>query len=293
MFIDIHAHAYRIVPPALPGAFPFPSIDELVRHYDRIGVEKAVLMPLGGPECYMQQGNEDMLEAARNYPGRIIPFVAVNPRAVSNAPDAPLGEMMRKYKDLGAKGLGEAIWNIDLDDPYALNFFRHAAESGLPVTIHLATRIGGTYGLHDLPGMPRLRKLLRALPDLKIFAHSQVFWAEIGELNHPDERSGYPTGPVGREGAVPQMLREFPNLYGDLSAGSGCNALKRDPDYAVKFLNEFQDKLMFGLDICRTPDDNTQPLVNFLLELRDSGRISEEVFRKVARENAIRILELE
>lgn len=293
MFIDIHAHAYRIVPPALPGgAMPFPSIDQLVRHYDRIGVEKAVLMPLMGPEFYMPQGNEEVLEAARNYPGRIIPFVMVHPRALGNSPDAPLGEMMRKYRELGAKGLGEVIWNTDLDDPCSLNFFRHAAESGLPVTIHLAHRIGGTYGLHDLPGMPRLRKLLKTFPDLKIFAHSQVFWAEMGVLDNPEERSGYPSGRVTGEGAVPRMLREFPNLYGDLSAGSGCNALKRDPEFAVKFLNEFQDKLMFGLDICRPPDDDTQPLVHFLLELRDSGRISEDVFRKVARENAARILKL-
>ncbi len=272
---------------------PFPSIDELVRHYDRIGVEKAVLMPIMGPECYMPQGNEDILEAARNYPGRIIPFAMVHPRSVSNSPDAPLGEMMRKYKALGVKGLGETIWNMDLDDPYSMNFFRHAAENDLPVTIHLAAQIGGTYGLCDLPGMPRLRKLLKMFPDLKIFAHSQVFWAEIGELNHPDERSGYPKGPVTGEGAVPQMLREFPNLYGDLSAGSGCNALSRDPENAVKFLNEFQDKLMFGLDICRPPNENTQPLADFLLKLRGEGAISEEVFQKIARENAIRILKLE
>ncbi|MEI8345181.1 MAG: hypothetical protein WCG06_03820, partial [Candidatus Omnitrophota bacterium] len=52
--------------------------------------------------------------------------------------------------------------------------------------------------------------------------------------------------PITDEGRVPQLMRKYTNLYGDLSAGSGCNALKRDRKYAVKFLNEFQDRLMFG-----------------------------------------------
>ncbi len=294
MFIDIHAHACRIVPPALPGGHvPFPSIRQLVEHYDRIGVEKAVLLPLIGPEFYMQQSNEDVLEAAQNYPARFIPFVNIHPRAVNNSPDAPLGEMMHKYQDLGAKGLGEVISNMDINDPYIQNFFRHAEDCNLPVTIHMAHQIGGTYGLYDQPGMPGLRKLLQTFPKLKIFAHSQCFWAEISKLGSPDERAGYPKGKVTGEGAVPQMLREFPNLYGDLSAGSGCNALSRDPEYAVKFLNEFQDKLMFGLDICRAPDENTQPLVGFLSGLRSEGKITETVFEKIARKNAVRLLELE
>ncbi|RKY23395.1 MAG: hypothetical protein DRP83_09330, partial [Planctomycetota bacterium] len=78
--------------------------------------------------------------------------------------------------------------------------------------------------------------------------------------------------------------------YGDISASSGHNALARDAEYAVRFLNEFQDRLMFGTDIC-APDTPT-PLIDFLLELRDLKKISEDVFQKVARENAIRILDL-
>ena len=76
----------------------------------------------------------------------------------------------------------------------------------------------------------------------------------------------------------------------DVSAGSGWNALARDEEYAVKFINEFQDRLMFGTDICR-PDTAT-PLVDFMLKLRDEKKISETVFQKVARENIIRILDL-
>jgi len=113
----------------------------------------------------------------------------------------------------------------------------------------------------------------------------------MAPLRTPDERGGYPKHPVHEEGAVPKLFRRYGNLHGDLSAGSGCNALTRDPEYAVRFLNEFQDRLFFGTDIC-APDTPT-PLVDFLLGLRNSGMISETVFQKVARENAIRLLGLE
>ena len=97
--------------------------------------------------------------------------------------------------------------------------------------------------------------------------------------------------PLDAEGAVPHLFRRYENLYGDLSAGSGCNALKRDPDYAVQFLTEFQDRLLFGTDIC-APATPT-PLVDFLKGLWQSGRISDTVFWKVARENAVRLLHLD
>jgi hypothetical protein len=47
---------------------------------------------------------------------------------------------------------------------------------------------------------------------------------------------------------------------------------------------------MFGTDIC-VPDTPT-PLIDFMLDLRDSDDISKEVFNKVAKGNAIKILEL-
>ena len=76
-----------------------------------------------------------------------------------------------------------------------------------------------------------------------------------------------------------------------MSDATACNALARDPDYGSKFLTEFQNRLMFGTDICGF--DTPFPLVDLLLEWRDTKRISEGVFNKVARENAVRLLGLE
>lgn len=89
---------------------------------------------------------------------------------------------------------------------------------------------------------------------------------------------------------MPKLVRRYPNLYGDLSAGSGCNALTWDEAYAIRFLDEFQDRLLFGTDIC-APDTAT-PLVGFLLKLRGEKKITEEVFTRIARKNAADVLGL-
>ena len=58
----------------------------------------------------------------------------------------------------------------------------------------------------------------------------------------------YPKGKVTAGGISDRYLRDYPNMYGDLSAGSGLNALTRDEDHAREFLNRHQDKLLYGSD---------------------------------------------
>ena len=58
----------------------------------------------------------------------------------------------------------------------------------------------------------------------------------------------YPRGPVKRGGRLTKLLDRFPNLYCDLSAESGLNALRRDPENARAFLTRYQDRLLFGRD---------------------------------------------
>ena len=83
---------------------------------------------------------------------------------------------------------------------------------------------------------------------------------------------------------------EYENIYGDLSDGTAYNALARDHDYGPKFLEEFQDRLLFGTDLCFF--DMPVRLCDLLIEWRDCGKISDAVFRKVARENAVKLLGL-
>ncbi len=291
MFVDIHVHARRLPGPLRGGKPAYATPEELIERYDALGIEKGVVLPSVNPECtYHPQSNEDVIEMAERT-GRIVPFCNIDPRALANSPDAPLGDLMRHYRDRGCKGIGEVAPNMPFRHPMVRNLFRHAQDVGFPLTFHIAPYVGGHYGLYDDPGLPQLEDTLRSFPRLRLLGHSQAFWAEMAPLDTPGERAGYPNRPIADEGVVPKLMRNYENLYGDLSAGSGHNALARDGDYAAKFLSEFQDRLLFGTDIC-APDTPT-PLVDLLLRFRDSGRIDGHVFGKIARANAIKLLELD
>ena len=300
MFIDIHAHAYR---KPVPFVVQFCTVEQLIQRYDETGIEKGAVLPIVSPEIYLPQANEDILDMAEQYPDRIIPFCNLDPRALTNSADAPLDTVLRYYRDRGCKGLGEVMLNVPVMDPMVQNLFKHAEAVGLPVTFDGSDRVGGDFGLYDDPGLPQLEHTLQRFPDLILFGHGPVFWSEIGRMETPAQRKtafkpngeqvGWlpPSGPITEEGVVPKLLRRYPNLHGDLSDASPWNALARDADYGPKFLTEFQDRLLFGTDICFA--DMPLPMIDLLTGWRDEGKITEAVFNKVARENAIRVFNLE
>ena len=160
----------------------------------------------------------------------------------------------------------------------------------MPVLIHIAPKPDGYYGIIDDPGLPRIEKMLKKHPNLKLIGHSAAFWSEIGEYDLA-ERNRYPKGKV-IEGRMPKLMREYENLYCDLSAGSGSNAMMRDPEYAASFLTEFADRIYFGCDICTLDDTYQVEFSNFLQNLADTGAISQEVYRKICWDNAAKLLGL-
>lgn len=290
MFIDIHAHAYRKECPLADGRTRFATPEEVIKRYDQLGIEKGAYLPLIGPEEYLPQSNEDVIEICEKSNGRLFPFCNLDPRGLGNSPGANFSIWFEHYKKRGCRGIGEFMPNLAFADPRCQNFFKHAEKAGLPVIIDLSSRLGIGYGIYDDIGLPQLENTLKQFPELVILGHGVAFWSEIGILETPADRAIYPQYPVIEEGVVPKLMRRYPNLWGDLSANSGFNALTRDPDYAIKFLNEFQDKLCFGTDICYA--EQQLLLANFLIELKEEGKISRKVFEKIARENAIRLLKL-
>ena len=49
-------------------------------------------------------------------------------------------------------------------------------------------------------------------------------------------------------GITDKYLANYPNMFADMSAGSGLNALLRDEDHARGFLDRHQNKLLYGSD---------------------------------------------
>ena len=283
--IDMHSH---VTPEPLTwrsNGETFCTPPQLRQMYDRLGVEKAVLLP--PPK---ELSSREAKNLVRDYPETFgWWFCNFDPVTEINDPEADLSAEMLSYKKAGAKGIGELVWNRYFDDPYILNLFKYAELCDLPVTFHIGNN-GKDYGLIDELGLPRLEKVLGMFPKLKFLGHSQKFWAEIGQCDEVS-RNGYPTGKV-IPGRVVELMRKYPNLCGDMSAGSGANAMIRDPEFAYEFMEEFQDRLFFGLDICAPQDSGIRvQLGQFLDESMQKGKISYTAYEKISRGNALELLE--
>lgn len=298
--IDVHSHAT-----AFPQYFPpyqmdndptwrMVSGDELIAIYDKLGVEKSVLLPISSPEGQMSVlSSEQTKFLVDQHPDRFDWFCNVDPRAHQNAPGSDLVYLLEHYKKLGAKGVGEVTANLYVDDPKMEHFFAACEECDMPIMIHIAPKPYIDYGIYDDVGLPRIEKVLANHPNLKIIGHSQAFWAELSGDLTKETRGGYPTGKVVEGGTITRLMRKFPNLYCDLSAGSGSNAMMRDPEHAAKFFAEFSDRIMYGCDICTVHCDFTFTFRTFLDKMLDDGKLSAENYKKILRENAIRILKLD
>jgi predicted TIM-barrel fold metal-dependent hydrolase len=290
MFIDVHAHAYLFDSPPQDGKTQFCTADEVLKRYDELNIEKGILLPLIGPETYLPQSNQEIMEICRLHPDRFVPFFNIDPRGMQNSEFTDFSVWINWFKEHGCKGVGEFMPNMYFRDPRVMNMFRQFEAAGLPVIFDDTVYVNYHYGLVDDPGLPQLEMVLRSFPNLILLGHGPAFWSEIGVLDTVFDRGTYPAYPIRAEGAVPKLFRRYKNLWGDLSAGSGYNALARDVDYAINFLNEFQDRLCFGTDICY-PTQNL-PLAEFLIDLKKSGKLSAEAFEKIARGNIKRLLNI-
>ena len=295
-FIDIHAHCTEdpLPPCNVAGVQPLPLPHQLISWYDKLSVEKGVVLSLCNPENFVGgMATETILRICRQNSERLIPSVGIDPRCLGNhVVNNKFGYILSWYRDKGCKILGEVCANLHFLDPKMQNLFRGCEEAGIPLTFHISPNEGWRYGIVDEPGLPELEICLQRFPKLRFFGHSQAFWSEISTYNSWDERKGYPAGKIEKEGRIQELMRKYPNLYCDLSAGSGRRALERDLDYAGKFLTEFQDRVMFGIDICPPFEKYISRQDETLKKLLRGGYISPIVFKKVARENAIRELKL-
>ena len=70
-------------------------------------------------------------------------------------------------------------------------------------------------------------------------------------------------------------------MYGDLSAGSGLNALMRDQEHARDFIQRHQDRLLYGSDPFQKQSDGAYRTLQAVTELQDAvtrQRLSPERF---------------
>jgi predicted TIM-barrel fold metal-dependent hydrolase len=168
-----------------------------------------------------------------------------------------------------------------------------AAEFNVPVLLHFQDGTSNS-------GFIRLPAILKEYSKTVFIGHANSWWAHISA--EVDDKVSYPKGPVKPGGLTDRMLAEYPNIYGDLSANSGRNALARDPDFAAGFLARHQNKLMFGSDCpCRdgngTGQVSQEPLIKGKCVARETltalkQLTSAEVFRRITWGNGVKLLKI-
>lgn len=176
--------------------------------------------------------------------------------------------------------------NRSIDDPMIQEIFAAAERLSLPVLFHMSPEVGYEYGIVDDAGLPLLEESLKKYPNLKFIGHSQPFWHEIsgdasGDLS---SRMEWGKGEVAPGGRLSYLFDTYPNLYGDLSANSGGCAIMRDETFGLSFLEKYCDRLMFATDMVNV--DMEFPLGKWLEEMYQCGKLKEEVYRKIAYQNA-------
>ncbi len=146
----------------------------------------------------------------------------------------------------GAHGFGEVKYHVAADGPEMRRLYAAAADLQVPVTIHFQevphTPTEGVFNT----GFKHFDSILKAYPKTTFVGHCDAFWANISADFANDK--DYPRTPIVRGGITDKWLSDYPNLFGDLSANSGNNALTRDPGFTADFLKRHQGKLFFGSD---------------------------------------------
>lgn len=223
--IDLHQHTH----------YSGRTDEQLIAHQKTMGISLSVLLPAGSryglaADCY---GNDSVVALARAYPRQFIFFA-------NELPDIPETKtVIEKYLKSGAKGIGEQKFPVECDSPGMQLVAEIARDYRVPVLLHFQHN---TYNM----GIERFHKMLAKYPSVNFIGHAQTFWGNI-DKNHRQEVM-YPKGPVTPGGISDRLLSDYPNMYGDLSAGSGLNAMLRDEDHARDFLKRHQDRLIYGSD---------------------------------------------
>lgn len=254
-----------------------------IAHIEGLGCEKAVLLPLEDIASGLLLTTDEVLDAHRQYPQRVIPFCQVDLRRDD------FERRIRAYAAAGCRGYGEQKQHLPLNDSRIARMLEVISEFGWPCTFHFQD---GPKGFNQ--GIEQhLEALLKRFRRVKFIGHAQSWWSHISADAPPPEVSLYPKGPVKPGGLTDRLLADYENIYADLSAGSGYLALSRDEPFTAGFVRRHRRKLLFATD-CPCHDGNGanwkggcfgRSMISLLERIADAGTRA-DIFRN----NAVRLL---
>jgi predicted TIM-barrel fold metal-dependent hydrolase len=249
--IDVHAHVYAQTP---------AEVADWVKTMDETGIQTTVVLT-GATGAEFDKLVDLYLKP---YPGRFLLYCGLETKDI-DAPDYPqkaVAELERCYKK-GARGVGEMsekgsgyargqtlprAQRLHPDDPRLAPFWQKCAELKMPVNIHMADhpsawqpadghqersprfQVYNQYG-KDVPSYAEVL----AIRDRLLDSQPKTMFIACHFSNQGNDLA-----------TLSKVLDKFSNLNVDLSARD--YEIGREPRTAAKFLEKYQDRVMFGTD---------------------------------------------
>ena len=279
MVIDFHTHifppevsaqreAYRARDAWFGQLYANPqarlaTAQDLLAAMDGAGVQQAVTFGFAWNDAGLcRAANDYVLDAARRYPDRLIPFAVVQPQDRAEAER----EIARAVAQ-GARGLGELMpdgQGYRLDDLALLQPLAEAASAhGLPLLTHTSEPLGHSYPGKGATTPDQVVRLAAACPNLVIVC---AHWG-----------GGLPFYEL-----LPEVAAILHNIYYDTAAST---YLYRPAIFPLAAQAAGAAKILWGSDY---------PLLNqrrFLAQVRASG-LDDSALAAILGENARRLLRL-
>jgi predicted TIM-barrel fold metal-dependent hydrolase len=236
--IDIHQHLN----------YSGRSDEALLAHQRAMGATTTVLLPAGRSvsTASTHQGVSNGLQAEALGNERCHQFAVAHAaeyrHGANEVPDIEgAAQEITRYLDRGGLLIAELKFGVDCDSREMQRIYELAQAHHVPVLMHWQ------FQMYNY-GFERFHRMLEEYPRVSFLGHAQTWWANIDGTYRDDPARLYPSGPVTPGGLTDRYLSDYANCYGDLSAGSGLNALTRDEGFTRDFLTRHQDKLIFGSD---------------------------------------------
>ncbi len=251
MVIDAHNH------PDWHGH----NLDRFIENMNMYGIDKSWLLSWDVPDSEWDPYTTNVFSSLASspvpferclyykerYPDRFVLGYSPDPRV----PGA-LDRLRSAHAIYGVQVYGELKLRMMYDNLDAIRMFRLCGELSIPVLVHIDYEFEETYRYPRSNwwyggGIEPFERAVKLCPETKFIGHAPGFWAHISGDDQFD-KVHYPIGKVVPGGKLQEMFNAYPNLFCDISAGSGLNALNRDPEYAKEFLTEYSDRVLYARD---------------------------------------------
>ncbi len=224
-YIDAHAHIYpdRIAQKASQSTADFYEmsmrwggrLDTLLERGRLAGIEKHVVQGVGITPDRVEGINNYLIKTVAENPDRIIGFGAMHP----DLPDVRAELKRIKAGGLSGIKLHADFQKIFLDSDGVIEIFKCLADENMPAMLHM-----GDYR-HPFSEPERLKKALKAVPDVKVIAAHFGGWSVWTEAW--------------------KVLAEYDNIWVDTSS----SLYAFTPEEGARLVRHYRgDRVLFATD---------------------------------------------